>query len=288
MFNIIEKRKIILAIPCVILLVGIICFAVFGGFTSDIDFTGGTAMEIELGVNFDETAIRKTFSSVKGVEVSSVQSSGSQKAIVKTKELSQDKLVELKSAVTRYFPSSTITSVDSVSATMGQDMWWSAAKSILIAVILMLVYISIRFDLFSGLSAVIALSHDVLMMLSVYAIFQLPINSTFIAAVLTILGYSINATIVVFDRVRENSKLIRKEAFASVVNKSIWQTMMRSINTSVTTLLTLICLYILGVTSIKQFAFPLIVGVVCGTFSSVFIAGQFWVIFKGKKAYAKQ
>ena len=287
MFNIIEKRKIILAIPCVILLVGIICFAVFGGFNSDIDFTGGTAMEIELGVNFDETAIRKTFSSVKGVEVSSVQSSGSQKAIVKTKELSQDKLVELKSAVTRDFPSSTITSVDSVSATMGQDMWWSAAKSILIAVILMLVYISIRFDLFSGLSAVIALSHDVLMMLSVYAIFQLPINSTFIAAVLTILGYSINATIVVFDRVRENSKLIRKEAFASVVNKSIWQTMMRSINTSVTTLLTLICLYILGVTSIKQFAFPLIVGVVCGTFSSVFVAGQFWVIFKGKKAFAK-
>ncbi len=288
MFNIIEKRKIILAIPCVILLVGIVCFAVFGGFNSDIDFTGGTAMEIELGVNFDETAIRKTFSSVKGVEVSSVQSSGAQKAIVKTKELSQEKLVELKSAVTRDFPSSTITSVDSVSATMGQDMWWSAAKSILIAVILMLVYISIRFDLFSGLSAVIALSHDVLMMLSVYAIFQLPINSTFIAAVLTILGYSINATIVVFDRVRENSKLIRKEAFASVVNKSIWQTMMRSINTSVTTLLTLICLYILGVTSIKQFAFPLIVGVVCGTFSSVFIAGQFWVIFKGKKAYAKQ
>lgn len=288
MFNIIEKRKIILAIPCVILLVGIICFAVFGGFNSDIDFTGGTAMEIELGVNFDETAIRKTFSSVKGVEVSSVQSSGAQKAIVKTKELSQEKLVELKSAVIRDFPSSTITSVDSVSATMGQDMWWSAAKSILIAVILMLVYISIRFDLFSGLSAVVALSHDVLMMLSVYAIFQLPINSTFIAAVLTILGYSINATIVVFDRVRENSKLIRKEAFASVVNKSIWQTMMRSINTSVTTLLTLICLYILGVTSIKQFAFPLIVGVVCGTFSSVFIAGQFWVIFKGKKAYAKQ
>ena len=288
MFNIIEKRKIILAIPCVILLVGIVCFAVFGGFNSDIDFTGGTAMEIELGVNFDETAIRKTFSSVKGVEVSSVQSSGAQKAIVKTKELSQDKLVELKSAVTRDFPSSTITSVDSVSATMGQDMWWSAAKSILIAVILMLVYISIRLDLFSGLSAVIALSHDVLMILSVYAIFRLPINSTFIAAVLTILGYSINATIVVFDRVRENSKLIRKEAFANVVNKSIWQTMMRSINTSVTTLLTLICLYILGVTSIKQFAFPLIVGVVCGTFSSVFVSGQFWVIFKGKKAFAKQ
>lgn len=288
MFNIIEKRKIILAIPCVILLVGIICFAVFGGFNSDIDFTGGTAMEIELGTKFDESAIRKTFSSVKDVEVSSVQSSGSEKAIIKTKELSQDKLVELKSAISRDYPSSTITSIDSVSATMGQDMWWSAAKSILIAVALMLIYISIRFDLFSGLSAVIALSHDVLMMLSIYAIFRLPINSTFIAAVLTILGYSINASIVVFDRVRENSKLIRKEAFANVVNKSIWQTMMRSINTSVTTLLTLICLYILGVTSIKQFAFPLIVGVVCGTFSSVFVAGQFWVIFKGKKAFEKR
>jgi preprotein translocase SecF subunit len=122
------------------------------------------------------------------------------------------------------------------------------------------------------------------MILSVYAIFQLPINTTFIAALLTILGYSINATIVVFDRVRENNKLIRRGQFKDIVNTSIWQTLGRSINTSVTTLITLGALYILGVTSIKQFMLPLLIGVVCGTYSSIFIAGNFWVLFKGKKA----
>ena len=166
---------------------------------------------------------------------------------------------------------------------MGREMWWSAAKAIILAVILMLAYIWFRFELYSGISAVLALCHDVLVIVAVYAIFQFPVNSTFIAAVLTILGYSINATIVVFDRIRENTKLNRKDSFANIVNLSIWQTLGRSINTSVTTILTLLCLYILGVTSIKQFALPLIIGVVSGTFSSVFMAGQFWVLLKGSK-----
>ena len=122
-----------------------------------------------------------------------------------------------------------------------------------------------------------------LIVISVYAIFQLPINSTFIAALLTVLGYSINATIVVFDRVRENSRLIRKQSFDSIVNTSVWQTLGRSINTTVTTLITLVCLYILGVTSIKDFMLPLIISVICGCYSSVFLSGQFWSIFKGAK-----
>lgn len=283
MFNIIEKRKILFLIPCVIILAGIISLIVFGGLNTDIDFTGGTAMEIELGKDFNEEEIRDVIGSVKDVKISSVQSSGSNKAIVKTTELPHETLVKVQEAVKKGFPQSNIISVDSVSATMGREMWWSAAKAIALAVILMLAYIWFRFELHSGIAAVIALCHDVLVIISVFAIFRLPVNSTFIAAVLTILGYSINATIVVFDRVRENVKLNKKASFDEVVNSSIWQTLARSINTSVTTLLTLICLYVLGVTSIKQFILPLIIGVVSGTFSSVFIAGPVWALLKGKK-----
>lgn len=284
MFNIIEKRKILFLIPCVIILAGIISFIIFGGLNTDIDFTGGTAMEIELGQKYDEDLIRKTIDAVEKVTVSSVQSSGAEGAIVKTTDIPHEKFVEVQEAIKAAFPAANIKSVDSVSATIGKEMWLNAAKAVIIAVILMLIYISIRFDRYSGFSAVLALCHDVLVIISFYAIFQFPVNTTFIAAILTILGYSINATIVVFDRVRENTRLIRKESFANIVDKSIWQTLGRSINTTVTTLITLVALYVLGVTSIKQFMLPLLIGVICGAYSSIFISGQFWVIFKGKKA----
>ncbi len=284
MFNIIEKRKIFFAIPAAIILIGIICFIAFGGLNTDIDFTGGTAMEIELGEDFNEDAIRDAINPVEGVTVSSVQSTGKQSAIIKTTPIPQNKYEEVQNAVTEAFPDSQIISRDSVSATIGKEMMATLAKAVILVVLLMLLYIWIRFELLSGISAVFALCHDVLIILSIYAIFQLPINTTFIAAILTVLGYSINATIVVFDRIRENCRLLRKESFESIVNKSIWQTLSRSINTSVTTLITLLCLYILGVTSIRQFMVPLIIGVLCGAFSSVFLAGQFWVLFKAKKA----
>jgi len=285
MFNIIEKRKILFAIPCIIVLIGIICFAINGGLNTDIDFTGGTAMEIDLGETFNEDAIRDAVSKVDGVKLSTVQSSGSNKAIVKTTELPYETFVSVQEAIKSAFPASVISSVDSVSATMGKEMLWSAAKAIILAVILMLVYIWIRFELYSGIAAILALCHDMIIIISFYAIFQFPVNSTFVAALLTILGYSINATIVVFDRIRENTRLNKKDTFENIVNISVWQTLGRSVNTSVTTLLTLVCLYVLGVTSIKQFVLPLIIGIVCGTFSSVFIAGSFWSILKrGKRA----
>lgn len=283
MFNIVEKRKILFAVPCVIILAGIISFFIFGGLNTDIDFTGGTAMEIELGTKFNENAVRDAIGKVEGVKVSSVQSSGATKTIVKTAELSHDKLVEVQKAIKAAFPNSNIISTDSVSATMGKEMWWSAAKAVILAVVLMLLYIWFRFELYSGISAILALCHDVIIIISFYAIFRFPVNSTFIAAVLTILGYSINATIVVFDRIRENKKVMRQKKFDEVVNISVWQTLGRSINTSVTTIITLVCLYVFGVTSIKQFILPLVIGVICGTYSSVFLSGQFWTILRGKK-----
>ncbi len=284
MFNIIEKRAIFFIISAVVIIAGIAGFVINGGFNADIDFTGGTEIYVNLGTEFDEMAIRKSLEGVDGVSISSVQKAEDTTAIIKTTELNMDQKVAAQDAIKKAFEKAEILSVDNVSASIGKDLWNNAAMSIIIASILMLVYITFRFELLTGISAVLALIHDMLVMLSVYAIFQIPVNTSFIAAILTILGYSINATIVVFDRIRENTRFSRKETFVEIANKSIWQTLARSINTSITTLITLVCLYILGVPSIKEFAFPLIVGVVCGCYSSVFLASQFWVLLKGKKA----
>ena len=284
MFNIIEKRAIFFIISAVVIIAGIAGFVINGGFNADIDFTGGTEIYVNLGTEFDEMAVRKSLEGVEGVEISSVQKAEDTTAIIKSSELSMDQKVAAQDAIKKAFENAEILSVDNVSASIGKDLWNNAAMSIIIASILMLVYITFRFELLTGISAVLALIHDMLVMLSVYAIFQIPVNTSFIAAILTILGYSINATIVVFDRIRENTRFSRKETFVEIANKSIWQTLARSINTSITTLITLVCLYILGVPSIKEFAFPLIVGVVCGCYSSVFLASQFWVLLKGKKA----
>ena len=284
MFNIIEKRSIFFIISAIVIIAGIVGFAINGGFNTDIDFTGGTEIYVNIGTEFDEIAIRDALKGVDGVEISSVQKSGETEAIIKTKELSQEQKVAAQDAIKAAFADSTILSVDNVSASVGKELWNNAATSIAIAAILMLIYITFRFELLTGISAVLALIHDMLVMMSVYALFQFPVNTSFIAAILTILGYSINATIVVFDRVRENTRFLKKESFADVVNKSIWQTMGRSINTSITTLIVLVALYVLGVPSIKEFAMPLIIGVVCGCYSSVFLAGQFWVLLKGKNA----
>ena len=166
----------------------------------------------------------------------------------------------------------------------------AAVKASLLAIVLILLYITFRFEFRSGLAAVITLCHDICVMMALFAIFQLPVNMNFIAAALTILGYSINATIVVFDRVRENSKSISDiKIFGDVTDRSIRQTLSRSINTSITTLIPILLILILGVPSIQNFAIALVIGILSGTYSSVFISGPLWVNLKkiGKKSAAK-
>ena len=147
----------------------------------------------------------------------------------------------------------------------------------------MLLYISIRFrDLRAGGSAIIALLHDVLVVLAAYAVFRIPVNNTFIAVLLTILGYSINSTIVIFDRVRENKPYYTAEQTAEKIDKSIGQTLNRSINTSLTTLFTVGAIYVLGVPSIKEFALPMMVGIIAGAYSSICISGSVWYVLMPK------
>ena len=185
------------------------------------------------------------------------------------------------------YPNFRFVSIDHVSAIAGRDLLGNAVKALLIAFACMLIYIAIRFDVFSGLAALFGLIHDVLIMCSFMVFFRgiFQVNSSFIAAVLTIVGYSINNTIIIFDRIRETSK---KPGFTmkprmEIVETSVSNTLSRTINTSLTTLITLVALYVFGVDSIREFAFPLIVGMLAGTYSSVLLSGQVWAMWMEKR-----
>jgi len=178
-----------------------------------------------------------------------------------------------------------IVELSDIAPTVGKEMAKNAAISVLFAGIAILIYVSYRFkDAKMGISSIIALLHDVLVVLAFYAIFRIPVGNSFIAAILTIVGYSINNTIVIFDRMRENLHLHRKLHKDILVNRSIGETLTRTINTSITTLLSIVALYVMGVDSIREFTLPLIVGIVVGTYSSVLIVGPLWFMLRKKKS----
>lgn len=283
MFTITKHRFIYYSISAVIILAGIIMGFV-KGFNESVEFVGGTEISVEVGKAFDNAEIAKVVSDATGVEVSTVQKMGDAKtqASIKSLELNSEQRDKATTALKEKYglDDNAILSVDSVSATVGSELKRNALIGSLIAVLLMLIYISFRFEVLSGCAAVCALVHDVLIMLSVYTIFQIPVDTSLIAALLTILGYSINATIILFDRVRENTRLKRKESFENIMNLSVRQTLGRSINTTVTTLIVLVVLWIMGVESIKVFTIPILVGVVAGLYSSVLLSGNFWIFFK--------
>ena len=276
-------------------IVGLVCLP-FGVrlFNFDIDFLGGTTMQFELHTKVDRAVtddVADIVHDVAGVRPSSVTSGGDEgtQVIIKCSELDSATRDAVFDAVCEKYGiegESPIKS-DYVSASVGSDLRNAAITASVVAVLLILVYISFRFELRSGIAAVVALVHDILVMLSMYIIFRIPFNMNFIAAALTILGYSINATIVVFDRIRENRKLDSKSDFGDVVDRSIWQTMTRSINTTVTTLFPIVLLLIFGVSSVRNFALPLTIGILSGCYSSVCISGPVWNLLSSKKSKKK-
>ena len=193
----------------------------------------------------------------------------------------------LEKEMTAKYENFRFVSVDHVSAIAGRDLLGNAVKALLIAFACMLIYIAIRFDVFSGLAALFGLLHDVLIMCSFMVFFRgvFQVNSSFIAAVLTIVGYSINNTIIIFDRIRETAKKpgYTQKPRMEIVEDSVANTLSRTINTSLTTLITLVALYVFGVDSIREFAFPLIVGMLAGTYSSVLLSGQVWAMWMEKR-----
>ena len=261
-------------------------------FNFDIDFVGGTTMQFDLhtpvnaSVTSDVAAIVQQVSGKAASSVTKAGDSGSQ-VVIKCLELDSETRDAIFQAIAEKYGLQDTDNLksDYVSASVGSDLRDKAIKASLIAVALILLYITIRFEFRSGIAAIICLVHDLLVMLSMYIIFRIPFNMNFIAAALTIFGYSINATIVVFDRIRENRKKEmgkRGVSFADIVDKSIHQTMTRSINTTITTLVVMVCLLILGVSSIRNFAAPICVGVIAGCFSSVFLSGPLWNLMTRK------
>ncbi len=293
-FSFTRHFKIFAVISFLLVITGVVglVLSIFGVnlFNFDVDFTGGTSCNFNLHTKVDravEDNVRSITKEVTGQSATVVSSNDGQGVLIKTAELSSSAREELTQAICEAYgidPSveSDIV-INSVSPSVGSDLKRAAILASILTVALILVYIAIRFELRSGLAAICCLVHDLLVMLSMYIIFQIPLNTNFIAAALTILGYSINATIVVFDRVRENRRLAKDESFADVVDCSIRETLTRSLNTTITTLLVMLMLLILGVDSIRNFALPLCIGILCGCYSSVCVAGPLWNLFKGKK-----
>lgn len=254
-----------------------------------LEFTGGTSMTVALNENIDVTGeagdTLRTLIEEK-IQVNDIQLQNvaeSNDIIIKTPVLDSEQRATLKDALTeQYGVEETSITEESISAVISDEMKSDATLAVVIAAICILIYIWIRFkDVKVGLSAIIALLHDILIVLTVYAVIRIPVGNTFIACMLTIVGYSINATIVIFDRIRENRSTMKAD-LAEIVNASITQTLNRSINTTITTFITIFVLYLMGVTSIKEFALPLMAGIICGAYSSVCIAGTLWYTLKGK------
>ena len=292
----VENRLKFLIIPALIVLAGIVAYFINGGFNFDVEFMGGIRMQINLGQDVQNSEISDLVNKVlkdNGIEGKvTVQKSGdsANEVIIKTPPVEEEMKNKIFSELkTKYSLEDTaLMSVSSASASFGLEVQRKALLYTLLAILCILVYIAIRFEWRSAIMAVVALAINVLIMASVYTITNIPLNTTFIAAMLTVVGYSINNTIVIFDRIRENMRGRKKNVtIFDVVNKSISETMGRTINSTITTLITIVLIYILGVTTIKEFALPLIIGIVAGAYTSIFIASTFWATWKDAEHKAK-
>ncbi len=294
--NFLGKKNICVIISCVVIVAGWVMMGVHGAggdgaLNYSMEFKGGTSTNVtfneDMSLEDISSKVVPVVTSVTGdAEVQTQKVTGTNEVIIKTKTLSVDQRQALNDALVENFgvEEDKITA-ESISGAVSNEMKRDAIEAVIIATIGMLIYIWFRFkDIRFATSAVLALLHDVLVVLTFYAVARWSVGSTFIACMLTIVGYSINATIVIFDRIRENLKVkTNKQSLAELVNLSITQTFTRSINTSLTTVVMVIVLFIMGVSSVREFALPLIVGIVCGTYSSVCITGALWYVMTTHK-----
>lgn len=276
MLKIIEKTKIWFAISLVVIVIGLGALAM-NGLEYGLDFKGGTATQISIGQEFNKADVdaivskySKDYTSAK-VDNTSIE--------IKSANLTSENVASIVADIKAKYQGSSLTSQEVIGASIGAETKMKAVQAVILACIAILIYIGVRFEFNFGIAAIVSLAHDVLIMLAVYALFRVPVDSSFIAAILTVIGYSINDTIVVFDRIRENQRYIRGNDLAYLANASITQTIARSINTVMTVMITLTAVYIF-VPSIRTFSMPLLIGIGSGCYSSIFIASPMWVILK--------
>ena len=293
-FTMKNRMKPCLCISLVIMAIALVMTFMGYGMNLGIDFTGGTLMTYSMGGEFDTGDVSAALAAC-GLSDAQIAKTGDNATEVQIRISDKENTDELRSAfeeeISKTYPAVEYVDITRVGAVAGRDLINNAVKSVAFAAILMLIYIAVRFDFYSGLAAVIGLIHDVAIMLAFMVLLRgvIRVDSTFIAALLTIVGYSINNTIIIFDRIRETSK---KPGYSmkprmEIVEVSVSNTLSRTINTSLTTLITLVTLYIFGVDSIREFAFPLIVGMLAGTYSSVLLSGQVWAMWVERREARK-
>ena len=283
-FDYIKHKNIIFAISLIIVVCGLV-YGVVTGYKFDIDFKGGTRIQVDLNEEYQNSDVSKIVEDVSGL-VPEIQTSsvGNHSVTITTETISEEVSDNIVTALNEKYTNMGEATVKNVQASYGRDLLNSAIIAVIVSIILLLVYIAVRFKTLgytAAISAILALLFDVLFLFAVYGVFKFPINGTFVAVILTIIGYSINYTIIVYDRIRENNKLITKSSDKkTVINDSINQTMHRTIMTAFTTIaaigVVLVFSLIYDQETLKQFSIPLVIGIAEGAFSSIFIASNLW------------
>ena len=290
-----NRSKICLIISGAIILVALVLTLIGHGVNLGIDFEGGLSMQYDLKTTANKADVDAVLDSMgAGTYTVTVQGAQDNEINIRIKDVAKDDIQKVQADFEagikeKYADAESIGDVNYVGPVAGATLVKNAVISVLLASVLMLIYIAIRFDFNSGLSAVFGLLHDVLIMLSFMVIFRsvIQMNSSFIAAALTIVGYSINNTIVIFDRIRENAKKMPTAPKEEVTNISIKESLGRTICTTLTTLITIVALCILGVASIREFALPIIVGILSGVYSANMINGYVWAFLEEKRRSRK-
>ncbi len=281
MLKIIEHAKIWITLSLIFIVVGL-GFMFTRGLNFGIDFKGGTQVVFDFGKEFNK---QKADEIVKKYDKDAITNTvNSTQYEIKSPNLPSKEVNEIYDQFKKDFKigDKALVSQNEIGASVGKELTDKAIIAIGIAFVCMLIYIAIRFEIRFGIAALVALIHDILVTLSFYAIFNITVNSPFIAAILTVVGYSINDTIVIFDRIRENSKIMRRSSPTEIADKSLTQTMSRSINTTITTLITIVAVNIF-VPTVREFSLPLIIGIATGAYSSIFIASPLWVALQKRR-----
>ncbi|MEW5921847.1 MAG: protein translocase subunit SecF [Bacillota bacterium] len=287
-----KYRRAAFIFSALLIIAGAVSLAV-GGLNLGIDFAGGTILHLRLDEGYSMEEVREVLApfGLEGVPLQRVgldDDGAGNEVVIKTPELDESARRELIDAFKERWPQMTgedILRIDNVGAVIGRELTQEAFLALVAAAALMILYITLRFEFRFALAAIVALLHDAFIIIGVFSLFRLEVNSPFIAAVLTIIGYSINDTIVIFDRIRENLKYRGSRTVEEVVENSINASLMRTINTSLTTLLVLLSLFIafnyfVGAMDLKMFALALLIGIVSGTYSSIFIASPLWFLWR--------
>lgn len=284
-FSIVAKKFVFMALSLLVIGAGLVSAAI-QGFNLGIDFTGGTLMDLKFSKPVTVVQVREVLTG-HNLENSVIQLAGTEKTdsapnvLIRTKVLSETERKAVLDDFTAKISKFDIMRIEKVGATIGSELARDSVIALLLSWLAMILYVSYRFEFRFGVAGILALVHDVLVVVGLFSIFKLEIDSSFVAALLTIIGYSINDTIVIFDRIRENMKTMKKgETLPELVDRSIWQTMSRTIFTSMTVLFATAALYFLGGETTKTFSLALLFGFIAGTYSTVFIASPVWLAWK--------